>query len=114
MFQLYISFFFVYSIFAIVNPYLQVLLRNSGYSYEAVGVLLGIFEVAGIVGPLIVGRIVDRTGRLKDTVLVATATTALGLILLVRGGSLWLTIIALSIIAFSLRSLIPLDRKSVV
>ncbi|HKL58136.1 MAG TPA: MFS transporter [Sphaerochaeta sp.] len=108
MFQLYISFFFVYSIFAIVNPYLQVLLRNSGYSYEAVGVLLGIFEVAGIVGPLIVGRIVDRTGRLKDTVLVATATTALGLILLVRGGSLWLTIIALSIIAFSLRSLIPL------
>ncbi|MDY0287778.1 MAG: MFS transporter [Sphaerochaeta sp.] len=108
MLQLYISFFFVYSIFAIVNPYLQVLLRNSGYSYEAVGVLLGIFEVAGIVGPLVVGRIVDRTGRLKDTVLIATATTALGLILLVRGDSLWLTIIALSTIAFSLRSLIPL------
>jgi len=108
MVQLYISFFFVYSIFAIVNPYLQVLLRNSGYSYEAVGVLLGIFEVAGIVGPLIVGRIVDKTGRLKDTVLVATAATALGLILLVRPGPVWLTIFALSLTAFFLRALLPL------
>ncbi|NBK22903.1 MAG: MFS transporter [Spirochaetia bacterium] len=108
MLQLYISFFFVYSIFAITNPYLQVLLRNSGYSYEAVGVLLGIFEVAGIVGPLVVGRIVDKTGRLKDTVLVATAATALGLILLVRSGPVWLTIIALSITAFFLRALLPL------
>jgi len=42
--------------------------------------LLGIFEVAGIVGPLVVGRIVDKTGRLKDMVLVATAATALGMI----------------------------------
>lgn len=108
MLQLYISFFFVYSIFAITNPYLQVLLRNSGYSYEAVGVLLGIFEVAGIVGPLVVGRIVDKTGRLKDTVLVSTAATALGLILLVRSGPVWLTIIALSITAFFLRALLPL------
>ncbi len=108
MLQLYISFFFVYSIFAIVNPYLQVLLRNSGYSYEAVGVLLGIFEVSGIVGPLVVGRIVDKTGRLKDTVLIATAASALGLILLVRSGPIWLTVLALIITAFFLRSLLPL------
>jgi len=108
MFQLYLSFFFVYSIFAIVNPYLQVLLRNSGYSYEAVGLLLGLFEVAGIVGPLVVGRIVDKTGRLKDTVLVSTAVTALGLILLVRGGPVWVTVLALAIIAFFLRPLLPL------
>ncbi len=108
MVQLYISFFFVYSIFAITNPYLQVLLRNSGYSYEAVGILLGIFEVAGIVGPLVVGRVVDKTGRLKDTVLVSTAATALGLILLVRNGPVWITILALVITAFFLRSLLPL------
>lgn len=108
MLQLYISFFFVYSIFAIVNPYLQVLLRNSGYSYEAVGVLLGVFEVAGIVGPLVVGRIVDKTGRLKDTVLVVTACASLGMILLVRSGPVWLTVLALVITAFFLRSLLPL------
>ncbi|MGB4405268.1 MAG: MFS transporter [Sphaerochaeta sp.] len=108
MLQLYISFFFVYSIFAIVNPYLQVLLRNSGYSYEAVGVLLGIFEVSGIVGPLVVGRIVDKTGRLKDTVLIATAASALGLIILGYNGPVWLTIISLVITAFFLRSLLPL------
>ncbi len=108
MVQLYLSFFFVYSIIAVVGPFLQVLLRNSGYSYEAVGVLLGIFEVAGIVGPLVVGRIVDRTGRLKDTVLASTGVLALGLILLGRSGPLWLTIIALIITAFFLRSLLPL------
>ncbi|MDA3832954.1 MAG: MFS transporter, partial [Spirochaetales bacterium] len=108
MLQLYTSFFFVYSIFAIVNPYLQVLLRNSGYSYEAVGVLLGIFEVAGIVGPLVVGRLVVKTGRLKDTVLIATAATALGLILLVPSGPVWLTVLALGITAFFFRALVPL------
>lgn len=108
MLELYLSFFFVYSIFAIVNPYLQVLLRNSGYSYEAVGILLGIFEVAGIVGPLLVGRIVDKTGRPKDAVLSSTGALALGLILLGRGGPVWLTIFALVIIAFFFRSLIPL------
>jgi PPP family 3-phenylpropionic acid transporter len=108
MLQLYLSFFFVYSIIAIVGPFLQVLLRNSGYSYEQVGVLLGIFEIAGIIGPLVVGRIVDKTGRLKDTVLAATGFTALGLILLVRSGPVWLIILALVITAFFLRSLLPL------
>lgn len=108
MLQLYISFFFLYSIFAVVNPFLQVLLRNSGYSYEAVGILLAIFEIAGIVGPLVVGRIVGKTGRLKDTILVSTAAASLGLILLVRSGPVWLTIVALAISAFFLRSLLPL------
>ena len=108
MVQLYISFFFVYSIYAITNPYMQVLLRNSGYSYEAVGLLLGIFEVAGIIGPLVVGRIVDKTGRLKDTVLISTAATSLGLILLVRTGPVWLIVLGLVILAFFFRSLLPL------
>ncbi len=108
MVQLYLSFFFVYSIIAVMGPFLQVLLRNSGYSYEAVGVLLGIFEVAGIIGPLVVGRIVDKTGRLKDTVLSATGALALGLILLGRDGPIWLTILALVITALCLRSLLPL------
>ncbi|MDT4762323.1 MFS transporter [Sphaerochaeta sp. PS] len=108
MLQLYISFFFLYSIFAVINPFLQVLLRNSGYSYEAVGILLAIFEIAGIVGPLVVGRIVGKTGRLKDTILVSTAAASLGLILLVRSGPVWLTIVALAISAFFLRSLLPL------
>lgn len=108
MVHLYLSFFFVYSITAIVNPYLQVILRNSGYSYEAIGVLLSIFEVAGILGPLALGRFVDKTGRLKLTVLLATVCSAAGLVLLVRPASVVSTIFALAISAFFLRSLTPL------
>ena len=108
MFELYISFFFVYSIFAVVNPFLQVMLRNVGYSYEAVGILLSVFEVAGIVGPLVIGRKVDKTGRMKDAILISTGFSALGIILLMQSTHLWLTVVALMISAFFLRSLLPL------
>lgn len=107
MIILYSSFFFVYSIYAIVNPFLQVMLRNMGYSYEMVGVLLSLYEIAGIVGPLLIARQVDTRGTMKGTVLFSTALSSFGMILLMLSSSLWMTIAGLVLVAFFLRSLMP-------
>jgi PPP family 3-phenylpropionic acid transporter len=85
---LYSSFFFMYSIYAIVNPFLQVMLRNMGYSYEVVGVLLSLFEIAGIVGPLLVARQVDKRGNMKGVVLFSTILSSLGMTALMLSTSI--------------------------
>jgi PPP family 3-phenylpropionic acid transporter len=104
---LYSSFFFMYSIYAIVNPFLQVMLRNMGYSYEIVGVLLSLFEIAGIVGPLLVARQVDRRGNMKGVVLFSTMLSSLGMIALMLSTSFAMTVFGLVLLAFFLRSLMP-------
>ncbi|AEV30683.1 arabinose efflux permease family protein [Sphaerochaeta pleomorpha str. Grapes] len=107
--ELYLSFFFAYTIFAIVNPYLQIILRNCGYSYQTIGILLALFEGAGILGPLVMGSLADKTQRFKDTILVSTAMTALGFILVTQGTSQWIVVSGLLVSAFFLRSIIPIQ-----
>ncbi|MGH0053491.1 MAG: MFS transporter [Sphaerochaetaceae bacterium] len=108
MISLYISFFFMYAILSVVNPYLQVMIRNLGYSHELVGFLLSIFEIAGIIGPMVVAKQVDTRGSSKLTVLFCTVASALGMVCLMFSTSLWLTILGLVIVAFFLRSLLPI------
>ena len=98
----------MYSIYAIVNPFLQVMLRNKGYSYEIVGVLLSLFEIAGIAGPLLVARHVDKRGNMKAVVLFCTVIACMGMTVLMLSTSLLITIVGLSLLAFFLRSLMPL------
>ncbi len=104
---LYSSFFFMYSIYAIVNPFLQVMLRNMGYSYEVVGVLLSLFEIAGIVGPLLVARQVDKRGNMKGVVLFSTILSSLGMTAMMLSTSIAMTVLGLVLLAFFLRSLMP-------
>ena len=113
MASLYISFFFVYAIYAVINPFLQVMLRNKGYSYEVVGVLLSLFEIAGILGPLLVARRVDKRGNMKGVVLFSTVLSSLGMAALMISTSVGITILGLVLLAFFLRSLMPvLDTYS--
>jgi PPP family 3-phenylpropionic acid transporter len=107
--ELYLSFFFVYPIFSIVNPYLQVILRNRGYSYQTIGILLALFEGAGVLGPLVMGSFADRTQRFRDTILICTAMTALGFIFVIQGTYQWIVVGALLVSAFFLRSIIPIQ-----
>jgi PPP family 3-phenylpropionic acid transporter len=106
---LYLSFFFVHAIFSLVNPYLQIILRNCGYSYQAIGILLALFEGTGILGPLLMGAWADKTQRFRDAVLICAAMTALGFILLVEGTYQWVTVFALLVASFFLRSIIPIQ-----
>ncbi len=108
MVNLFASFFLIYAIYAVVNPFLQVMLRNMGYSYELVGLLLSLFEVAGFIGPLLLGHHVDRKRDMKRTMLLSILATTTGVVLLLFSQSLLVTVVSLLVFGFFLRSLFPL------
>lgn len=66
-----INFFFLYTTFAVVAPYLQIFLRVRGFAASEIGLLLGSFEIAGVAGPLVIGQLADRTGRYRRVLIAA-------------------------------------------
>lgn len=65
-----INYFLFFSTIAVSVPYLQVLLREQGFSSSEIGLLLGFFEVTGIIGPLIAGWAADKIGRYRFLILI--------------------------------------------
>ncbi len=107
MLNLSLSFFFVYCIVAVISPYLQVMIHNLGCSYEVVGALLSLYEVAAIVGPMLVAVWIDRSGRMKGTVLACTIISMAAMALLMTSTSLIAVMFALMLFALSFRSIMP-------
>jgi PPP family 3-phenylpropionic acid transporter len=65
--------------YAVVIPHYQIFLRASGYSPASVGLMIGFFEISGVLGPMIIGRLADRTGRFRE---LKAATTLLAAVIL--------------------------------
>ncbi|MFW5812622.1 MAG: MFS transporter, partial [Alkalispirochaetaceae bacterium] len=59
-------YFFVFAMYAVVIPHYQVFLRASGYEPLALGIMIGFFEISGVVGPMLLARLADRTGRFRE------------------------------------------------
>ena len=51
-----------------VSPYVQILLRNMGFSQTLVGIVLACGQIAATVIPLAIGAMVDRRGSVKRTI----------------------------------------------
>lgn len=107
MLNLSLSFFFVYCIVAVISPYLQVMIHNLGYSYAVVGALLSLYEVAGIVGPMLVAVWIDRSGRMKSSVLACVLISMAAMAVLMTGSSLITVLLALTLFALTFRSIMP-------
>ncbi|MCF6335242.1 MAG: MFS transporter, partial [Spirochaetales bacterium] len=60
---------------ATIVPYLQQILKAKGFQSHEIGFLLGIFEVTGVLGPLMVGWFADRVGKYRLILLVLTVTS---------------------------------------
>jgi len=58
-----LTYFMFFAIYGIASPYLQVILRRIGYSNASVGMLLGLVELIGIAGPIVLARKADASGR---------------------------------------------------
>ncbi len=65
IFRFGINYFLFFSSIAVVAPYLQVILRNKGFTAAEIGLFLGFYEIAGILGPLFVGWIAEKIGRYR-------------------------------------------------
>lgn len=63
-------------VFAIIVPYLPLLMRNIGYSAALVGIFLAIAEGAGILGPFLFSRFADKHGKYKGYIILGYVFTA--------------------------------------
>jgi PPP family 3-phenylpropionic acid transporter len=65
------NYFFLYVTFAVLAPYLQLYLKARGMSPSRIGLLLGCLEIAGLAGPILLGRLADRRGAYKPLLAAA-------------------------------------------
>jgi PPP family 3-phenylpropionic acid transporter len=103
-----IVYFFAFTVYGVASPYLSVLVRDLGYAPSVVGLLLGLFEVAGIVGPFFIGRFSDSLGRYRPGLFLVLLMVPLALIPLLLWRTILVSAFALVLLAFGIRSIIPL------
>jgi PPP family 3-phenylpropionic acid transporter len=103
-----IPFFLLYIVYAVMTPYLPLLVRLLGYSPGTVGMLLGVFEGAGIGGPFLFGFFADRQGRYKPSLLITCALTAAAVIPLALLQNPLVSFCCILLLGLGFRSTLPL------
>jgi PPP family 3-phenylpropionic acid transporter len=97
-----------FGLYAILYPYLPVLTHKLGYTPALTGVLMGLFEAAGITGPFIFGFLADKWGLYKKPLLIAVLLAVLPVMPLVLIRNPLLSALFIVFIAVGLRSYQPL------
>jgi PPP family 3-phenylpropionic acid transporter len=109
-----VSYFALFAIYGVATPYLQILLRNLGYGPAAVGLFLSLFEIVGIVGPLVLARLADGLGRKREALALSSILILVSLPGLAFKAPVWVTGLALSVFALGLKTLVPvLDSEGI-
>jgi PPP family 3-phenylpropionic acid transporter len=101
----YILSFFAYGA---ITPFLPLLVRDLGYSALFVGILLGVFEGAGIAGPFAFGFAADKTGNYKIPIVLTYFITAFSVVPLALFVHPALSVVFIVFFAFSFRATSPL------
>ncbi len=101
--------FTLFTIYAVVNSHLSLLLREMGYSATLVGVLMSVFEIAGVVVPLIVCPLVEKK-RWFGPFLLLTAVLMICIpIPMLSVWNPWITGICLCLFAIGFKGSIPVS-----
>jgi PPP family 3-phenylpropionic acid transporter len=103
-----VPFFFFYIAFAVISPFIAILLRGLGYSPSMVGILLGIFEGAGVAGPFIFGHFADKIGRYKPGLLITNALVLAAILPLALFRNPVLSALFAMVLGLGFRSALPL------
>jgi len=101
-------YFLLFTLMAAVYPYLQVFLRARGFSESELGHLQGFLWLAGMCGPIVMGRIADRFGRHKWFIAVGIAVFAFLMVPLNATASFAVAGVLMAAAGFSLRPALPL------
>ncbi|QQO11348.1 MFS transporter [Breznakiella homolactica] len=105
---LVVCFFSAFLVYATIVPYLPVLVRGLGYSHTITGILLGIFEAAGIFGPFLFGYFADKLGRYKSGLIMTYGIVFAAVIPLALFRNPWISALSLVFLAIGFRSSVPL------
>jgi len=98
------SYVFSFIAFAVVTPYLSIMMRDLGYSPVWVGILLGVFEGSAIAGPFVFGYWADKTGNFRSAIIVSYLLPVFAAIPLVRWIHPAVSAVLLAVFAFGFRS----------
>ncbi|WP_169310626.1 MFS transporter [Treponema brennaborense] len=101
--------FFLFTIYGVVNAYLPLILRGMGYTVTQVGVLMGVFEVAGLVFPLLVGPAIEKKGNYGVPLLLLGGVMLLIPFPLVKIGGFWVSALCLAMYAIGYKGAVPLS-----
>ncbi len=71
MLRYYLLAVLVQTAIAAYAPYTQIVLRNKGYSFSLVGVIIAVGQAAAIVGPLVMSALSDREGKTKKFIVLS-------------------------------------------
>ena len=101
-------YFCLFSVFAAVTPYFQVLLRAQGFSKSSIGFIFGVLETIGLLAPPLWGWISDHSRHRRS--LLAFIILASGATFLLFGwiADFWLAAGAALLFGFFYRPIIPL------
>ena len=78
---------------AAVSPYVQIILRNKGYSHSIVGLILAFGQIATVIIPMLIGLLSDRTRKTKPIIIVLAMLSCVAFMPAALSGSLVLTFI---------------------
>ena len=102
------SYFLLFISTAIFVPYLQLYLKARGFSPSQIGILLACLELAGLLGPILLGRLADRHARYRALfALSLLGTVAAFAPLQLTSRFLWFAL-GLGVMGFAYRSTTPL------
>lgn len=104
-----LNYFFLFASTAVFYPYFPLFIRARGFSHSQLGLLLSLFQVAGIVGPLVVGRLADRLCRYRLLLLLCVCASILCLVPMNFLSGLPAFLPFLLLIGMGFNSLIPLS-----
>lgn len=95
-------------IVAVIAPYVQILLRNKGYSHSMVGLVVAIGQLGSIILPLLISGVSDKTRRTKLIFLILALICAVVFVPTALSPSIAITAISLFIVSGMYLSISPL------
>ena len=108
------GYFFLFSVYGITSPFLQVLIKGLGYGDAQIGLFLGLFEAAGIGGQLFLARVADKSGKYRPYLFLTGALTVVAAFPLALFPAPIVTAAAIIVMAFGVRGMVPVMDASVV
>lgn len=85
--------FFLQPVNGAYSSYLQLILRNSGYTQSMVGVIIAVGSIASIILPFFAGAVVEKTGNDKLLMFLGAVTGVMTIVPAILGAPVWLTLI---------------------
>ncbi|GHV25964.1 3-phenylpropionic acid transporter [Spirochaetia bacterium] len=102
------AFFLSYLCYGPITPYIALMARGLGYSPSTVGILLGVFEGAGIAGPFLFGYFADKWGRYKPGLIMVFLLVAVSALPLALSRHPLISAFLIAMLGMGIRSFAPL------